>query len=57
VAAPTAPAPAEHLRAWLYRVTTTTALDHLRARGAATADDERGAVSDPEHYGERPSTR
>ena len=23
---------AEHLRAWLYRVTTTTALDHIRAR-------------------------
>ena len=42
---------AEHLRAWLYRVTTTTALDHLRARRRELLTDEPPAVvSDPEHY-------
>ena len=42
---------AEHLRAWLYRVTTTTALDHLRARRRELLTDEpRAAVSNPEHY-------
>ena len=42
---------AEHLRAWLYRVTTTTALDHLRARRRELLTDEPPAiVSEPEHY-------
>src|SRR5919112_1291798 len=42
---------ARHLRAWLYRVTTTTALDHLRARRREVLTDEPpAAVSDPEHY-------
>ena len=42
---------AEHLRAWLYRVTTTTALDHLRARRRELLTDEPpAAVSNPEHY-------
>ena len=42
---------AEHLRAWLYRVTTTTALDHLRARRRELLTDEPpAAVSYPEHY-------
>ena len=42
---------AEHLRAWLYRVTTTTALDHLRTRRRELLTDEPPAiVSDPEHY-------
>jgi RNA polymerase sigma-70 factor, ECF subfamily len=42
---------AEHLRAWLYRVTTTTALDHLRARRreVLTAAPP-AAVAEPEHY-------
>jgi RNA polymerase sigma-70 factor (ECF subfamily) len=42
---------AEHLRAWLYRVTTTTALDHLRARRREVLTDEPpAAVSEPDHY-------
>ena len=42
---------AEHLRAWLYRVTTTTALDHLRKRRREVLTDEPPAiVSEPEHY-------
>lgn len=42
---------AEHLRAWLYRVTTTTALDHLRARRREVLTDEPPvSVSEPEHY-------
>jgi RNA polymerase sigma-70 factor (ECF subfamily) len=43
---------ADHLRAWLYRVTTTTALDHLRARRREipTADPPARAVAEPEHY-------
>jgi len=42
---------AEHLRAWLYRVTTTTALDHLRSRRREVLTDEPPAiVSEPEHY-------
>jgi RNA polymerase sigma-70 factor, ECF subfamily len=42
---------AEHLRAWLYRVTTTTALDHIRARRREVLTDEPPAVvSEPEHY-------
>jgi RNA polymerase sigma-70 factor (ECF subfamily) len=31
---------ADHLRAWLYRVTTTTALDHLRRRRREVLTDE-----------------
>jgi RNA polymerase sigma-70 factor, ECF subfamily len=42
---------AEHLRAWLYRVTTTTALDHIRARRREVLTDEPPTVvSEPEHY-------
>jgi RNA polymerase sigma-70 factor (ECF subfamily) len=42
---------AEHLRAWLYRVTTTTALDHIRARRREVLTGEPpAAVSEPEHY-------
>jgi RNA polymerase sigma-70 factor, ECF subfamily len=42
---------AEHLRAWLYRVTTTTALDHIRARRREVlTDDPPVQVAEPEHY-------
>jgi RNA polymerase sigma-70 factor (ECF subfamily) len=42
---------AEHLRAWLYRVTTTTALDHHRARRREVLTDAPPEqVSEPEHY-------
>jgi RNA polymerase sigma-70 factor (ECF subfamily) len=42
---------AEHLRAWLYRVTTTTALDHVRARRREVLTDAPpAAVADPELY-------
>jgi RNA polymerase sigma-70 factor (ECF subfamily) len=42
---------AEHLRAWLYRVTTTTALDHHRKRKRELLTDEPPAVAiEPEHY-------
>jgi RNA polymerase sigma-70 factor, ECF subfamily len=42
---------AAHLRAWLYRVTTTTALDHLRSRRREVLTEAPPAhVSDPEHY-------
>ena len=42
---------AEHLRAWLYRVTTTTALDHIRARRREIlTDDPPAQVAEPEHY-------
>jgi RNA polymerase sigma-70 factor (ECF subfamily) len=42
---------AEHLRAWLYRVTTTTALDHHRARRREVLTQEPpAAVSEPEFY-------
>jgi RNA polymerase sigma-70 factor, ECF subfamily len=42
---------ADHLRAWLYRVTTTTALDHLRARRREVLTGEPPAVAaEPEHY-------
>ena len=37
---------ADHLRAWLYRVTTTTALDHHRARRREVLTDEPPAVVD-----------
>jgi RNA polymerase sigma-70 factor (ECF subfamily) len=43
---------AEHLRAWLYRVTTTTAIDGLRARRREVLTDEPPARSvDPEDAG------
>jgi RNA polymerase sigma-70 factor, ECF subfamily len=42
---------AEHLRAWLYRVTTTTALDHIRARRREVlTEDPPARVAEPEHY-------
>jgi RNA polymerase sigma-70 factor (ECF subfamily) len=42
---------AEHLRAWLYRVTTTTALDHIRARRREVlTGDPPARVAEPEHY-------
>jgi RNA polymerase sigma-70 factor (ECF subfamily) len=42
---------ADHLRAWLYRVTTTTALDHHRARRREVLTDEPPAVAtQPHHY-------
>ena len=42
---------ADHLRAWLYRVTTTTALDHHRARRREVLTDEPPAqVTEPDHY-------
>ena len=42
---------ARHLRAWLYRVTTTAALDHRRARRREVLTDEPPATAaDPEHY-------
>ena len=42
---------AEHLRAWLYRVTTTTALDHIRARRREILTEAPpAAAADPEHY-------
>ena len=42
---------ARHLRAWLYRVTTTTALDHLRARRRELlTDDPPATVAEPEQY-------
>jgi RNA polymerase sigma-70 factor (ECF subfamily) len=36
---------AEHLRAWLYRVTTTTALDHIRARRREVLTDAPPAAA------------
>ena len=43
---------ADHLRAWLYRVTTTTAIDHRgRAREVLTGDPPATAAgADPDHY-------
>jgi RNA polymerase sigma-70 factor (ECF subfamily) len=42
---------AEHLRAWLYRVTTTTALDHHRSRRREVLTDAPPEqVTQPEHY-------
>ena len=42
---------AEHLRAWLYRVTTTTALDNLRTRRREVlTDDPPARAAEPEHY-------
>jgi RNA polymerase sigma-70 factor (ECF subfamily) len=41
---------AEHLRAWLFRITTNAAMDHHRARGREVPDaDPAGAIAvDPE---------
>jgi RNA polymerase sigma-70 factor (ECF subfamily) len=40
-----------HLRAWLYRVTTTTAIDHHRARRREILTEAPpGATVEPEHY-------
>ena len=42
---------ADHLRAWLYRVTTTTALDHHRSRRRELLTAEPPEqVTDPVHY-------
>jgi RNA polymerase sigma-70 factor (ECF subfamily) len=42
---------ADHLRAWLYRVTTTAALDHHRSRRRELLTDEPPArVTEPELY-------
>ena len=42
---------ADHLRAWLYRVTTTTALDHHRARRREVlTDDPPAPATEPDHY-------
>jgi RNA polymerase sigma-70 factor (ECF subfamily) len=42
---------AEHLRAWLYRVTTTTALDHHRSRRREVlTDDPPAPATEPEHF-------
>jgi RNA polymerase sigma-70 factor (ECF subfamily) len=42
---------ADHLRAWLYRVTTTTALDHHRKRKRELLTEEPPTVATgPEHY-------
>ena len=42
----------DHLRAWLYRVTTTTAMDHHRgrAREVLTDDPPATAAAEPDHY-------
>jgi RNA polymerase sigma-70 factor (ECF subfamily) len=44
---------ADHLRAWLYRVTTTTAFDHGRkgAREVPTSTPPEGAVYQPQNDG------
>ena len=42
---------ADHLRAWLYRVTTTAALDHHRSRRREVlTDDPPTAATEPELY-------
>jgi len=42
---------ADHLRAWLYRVTTTAALDHHRSRRREVLTDEPPvAATEPELY-------
>ena len=38
---------AEHLRAWLYRVTTTTAIDSHRSRRREIPTDDVPAIADP----------
>jgi RNA polymerase sigma-70 factor (ECF subfamily) len=42
---------ADHLRAWLYRITTTTAMDHHRSRAREVlTDDPPAAAAEPDHY-------
>jgi RNA polymerase sigma-70 factor, ECF subfamily len=41
---------ADHLRAWLYRVTTTTAIDHHRARRREVLTDDVPAVPTHDTY-------
>jgi RNA polymerase sigma-70 factor (ECF subfamily) len=41
---------ADHLRAWLYRVTTTTAIDHHRARRREVITDDVPAVPTHDTY-------
>ena len=41
---------ADHLRAWLYRVTTTTAIDHHRARRREIPTDDVPAVASHDTY-------
>jgi RNA polymerase sigma-70 factor, ECF subfamily len=41
---------ADHLRAWLYRVTTTAALDHHRARRREVVTDEPPAPATHDSY-------
>jgi RNA polymerase sigma-70 factor, ECF subfamily len=43
---------ADHLRAWLYRVTTTTAIDHHRARRRELPTDEVPTVATHDTYDE-----
>jgi RNA polymerase sigma-70 factor (ECF subfamily) len=43
---------ADHLRAWLYRVTTTTAIDHHRARRREVLTDDVPAVATHDSYDE-----
>jgi RNA polymerase sigma-70 factor (ECF subfamily) len=43
---------ADHLRAWLYRVTTTTAIDHHRSRRREVVTDRVPAVADYDSYDE-----
>ena len=41
---------ADHLRAWLYRVTTTAAIDHHRARRASCVTDDPPAAATHDTY-------
>ncbi len=41
---------AEHLRAWLYRVTTTAAIDHHRARRREVPTAEEPVLATHDHY-------
>jgi RNA polymerase sigma-70 factor (ECF subfamily) len=43
---------AEHLRAWLYRVTTTTAIDHHRSRRREVPTDDPPALATHDRYDE-----
>jgi RNA polymerase sigma-70 factor, ECF subfamily len=43
---------AQHLRAWLYRVTTTTAIDHHRSRRRELLTDDVPAVATYDSYDE-----
>jgi RNA polymerase sigma-70 factor, ECF subfamily len=43
---------ADHLRAWLYRVTTTTAIDHHRSRRRELPTDEVPAAATHDTYDE-----